>query len=86
MLRMKFQYTVKTLKWFLLYRADSYSDSEEVEKLMKLIRKRAKQLYEMDMILFDPYDLPVLIPAVILDAQKALSKKATAPTKKQKNQ
>ena len=40
--------------------------------MMKLIRKRAKQLYEMDMILFDPYDLPVLIPTVILDAQKAL--------------
>ena len=72
MCRMKFQYTVKTLKWFLLYRADQYNDSEEIENVMKLIRRRAKQLYEMDMILFDPYDLPVLIPTVILDAQKAL--------------
>ena len=28
MTRMKFYYTVKTLKWFLLYRSDSYDEVE----------------------------------------------------------
>ena len=30
MARMKFYYTVKTLKWFLLYRSDSYDEVEQV--------------------------------------------------------
>lgn len=30
MTRMKFYYTVKTLKWFLLYRSDSYDEVEQV--------------------------------------------------------
>lgn len=44
--------------------------------------KRVEQLYEMDMVLFDKNDLPVLIPNVIIESQKALSKKITSPTKK----
>ena len=62
MTRMKFYYTVKTLKWFLLYRSDQYNDVQDVKDLMELIEKRAKQLYEIDVVLFDKVDLPVLIP------------------------
>ena len=43
---------------------------------MKLIQKRTKQLYELDCILFEKHELPVLIPEIILESQKALSKKA----------
>ena len=41
---------------------------------MKLVVKRTKQLYEMDLVLFDKVELPVLIPEIILESQKALSK------------
>ncbi len=30
--RMKFYYTIKTLKWFILYQSDSYPDLEKVSK------------------------------------------------------
>jgi len=30
MARMKFYYTVKTLKWFLLFRSDQYDDVQDV--------------------------------------------------------
>ncbi len=50
--------------------------------MMKLVQKRTKQLYEMDMVLFDKVDMPVLIPQNIVDSLKALSKKTTSPSKK----
>ena len=50
--------------------------------MVKLIQKRSKQLYEMDVVLFDRNDLPVLIPTVIIESLKTLSKKTTSPTKK----
>ena len=49
--------------------------------MMKLIQKRAKQLYEIDVVLFDKVDLPVLIPDNIIESQKALSKKTASPKK-----
>ena len=36
----------------------------------------------MDVVLFDRNDLPVLIPTVIIESLKTLSKKTTSPTKK----
>lgn len=50
--RMKFYFTIKTLKWFLLFRSDDY-DLEDIQNLVDLIKKRAKQLYEIDVVLFD---------------------------------
>ena len=82
MCRMKFMYTVKTLQWFLLYRDSNYDDSAAIQELMKLIRKRAKQLHEMDVVLFDGMDLPVMIPSYILDQQKSLTKKTNSPSKR----
>ena len=35
MARMKFYYTVKTLKWFLLFRSDSYDEVEQVSLFSK---------------------------------------------------
>ena len=35
--RMKFYYTVKTLKWFLLERSDSYDDLEDVSIIFRII-------------------------------------------------
>ena len=52
---------------------------------MELIEKRAKQLYEIDVVLFEGVELPVFIPDKILESQKALSKKGSSP-KKVKNQ
>ena len=40
--------------------------------MMKQVQRRAKQLYEMDQVLFDKIELPVFVPEKILDAQKAL--------------
>ena len=68
MARMKFFYTIKTLKWFLTYRADSYENDANKEEVMEIIDKRAKQLYEIDKLLFDKIDMPVLIPDRILDS------------------
>ena len=48
---------------------------------MKLVQKRSKQLYEMDVVLFDKIDLPVLIPEDIIESQKALSKKPKKMTR-----
>lgn len=39
------------------------------------MKKRSKQLYEMDQVLFDDIELPVIIPEIIIESQKALSKK-----------
>ena len=50
--------------------------------MLKLVRKRSKQLYEIDVLLFDKIDCPVLIPQNIVDSQKALTKKGASPTKK----
>lgn len=36
----------------------------------------------MDVVLFDRSDMPVLIPQAIVDSQKALTKKASSPSKK----
>lgn len=55
---------------------------EEIQNLMKLVQKRAKQLFEMDVILFEKNDLPVLIPTLIIESQKALSKKPSVSKKK----
>lgn len=41
MARMKFFYTMKTLKWFLTYRYDQDADEEKVRELTELIEKRA---------------------------------------------
>lgn len=48
---------------------------------MEQIEKRAKQLYEIDVVLFDGVDLPVLIPDKIIESQKALTKKSSSPKK-----
>ena len=48
---------------------------------MKLVKKRSKQLYEMDQVLFDKIDLPCIIPEIILESQKALSKKPKKMTR-----
>ena len=50
--------------------------------MIKLVAKRTKQLYEMDIVLFDKIDMPVLIPQAIVDSLKALSKKTASPSKK----
>ncbi len=50
--------------------------------MLSIIQTRAKQLFEIDCVLFDRVDLPVFIPDVILDSQKALTKKVTSPSKK----
>ena len=47
--------------------------------MMELIVKRAQQLYEIDTVLFEGVELPVLIPDKIIESQKALIKK-TLPT------
>ena len=75
MARMKFFYTVKTLKWFMTYRSYTYADESAVKERDELIEQRAKQLYEIDMVLFDKVDMPVLIPDRIIESQKALAKK-----------
>jgi len=36
--------------------------------MIKLVAKRTKQLYEMDLVLFDKIDMPVLIPQAIVDS------------------
>ena len=61
-------------KKFLLYL--------QIQDLMKLVQKRAKQLYEIDCVLFSKIELPVLIPDIILESQKALSKKNAIPKKR----
>ena len=50
--RMKFYFTVKTIKWFLIYRHDNYTD-EAMTDLMETLDKRAHQLFEIDQVLFD---------------------------------
>ena len=50
--------------------------------MMKQVQRRAKQLYEMDQVLFEKIELPVFVPDIILDSQKALQKKSTSPGKK----
>ena len=50
--------------------------------MMKQVQRRAKQLYEMDQVLFEKIDLPVFVPDVILESQKALQKKSSSPKKK----
>ena len=82
MARMKFYYTIKTLKWFLLFRSDQYDDMEAVQEMVALVQKRARQLYEIDQTLFDKIELPVLIPDAILQSQKAHSKRMPSPAKK----
>ena len=83
MCRMKFYFTIKCLKWFILYRSDQYSGPDEINSIMDLIKKRAKQLFEMDMVLFgEKNDLPILIPDAITASEKALAKKVTVPGKK----
>ena len=47
--------------------------------MVKQVQRRAKQLYEMDTVLFEKIELPVLIPDIIVDSQKALQKKAASP-------
>lgn len=56
-----------------------------MQEMVSLVRKRSKQLYEMDCVLFDKVDFPVLIPQNILDSQKALTKKSISPTKKKQS-
>lgn len=55
--------------------------------MLSLIKKRSKQLYEMDAVLFDKIEMPVLIPKQIVDSQIALTtKKGVSPTKKKASQ
>lgn len=50
--------------------------------MMKQVQRRAKQLYEMDQVLFEKIELPVFVPDVIVESQKALQKKSSSPGKK----
>ena len=70
MLRMKFFFTLKTLKWFLMHRSENYT-SEQMSDLAGDIHTRSKQLYEVDCLLFGGVDLPVLLPKNIVMSQKA---------------
>lgn len=40
----------------------------QMQDLLKLVKKRSKQLYELDYILFDGLELPVFIPDIILES------------------
>lgn len=42
MARMKFFYTVKTLKWFMTYRSYTYADESAVKERDDLIEQRAR--------------------------------------------
>ena len=50
--------------------------------MMKQVQRRAKQLYEIDQVLFEKIDLPVFVPDVIVESQKALQKKSSPGKKK----